>query len=1344
MDSSKKFDNPSPEEKANYCSQLFFCWVLPFFKYGYNKDLEVKDIYNSVKDDLSGPLGDALEKNWNEEIRKAQNNKSKKELKPSLQRAIFKTFAKSYFGYGVFLFLQSVVIKMLLPIVLARFIKFYDKAATKQPIEVGWALGIGVVGLCFLNIVIMHYCQMGIQRVGMRVRIAACSLIYRKLLKLNQQSSGQTAAGKLVNLLSNDVIRFDMASWFLHYIWIMPIQTAIALYIMYSYIGWAALPALGAITLQAVPLQGYLSSLQGTLRAKIAQLTDNRVKLMSEITSGIQVIKMYAWEKPFEKIVEVARKNEIDVVTKTSYLKGFSLALMLFTERATLYIAVITFVLTNNNITGEVVFSMAQLLNTVQLYMSIFFPLALSTYAEMKVSMERLEDFLFLEENKDVIKFEDEIPKKTGAIKLSNVSASWLANPIVESLIGISFELKPGTLCCIVGSVGSGKSSLLQVLLKELPISSGTMEVCGRVSYSSQEPWLFVSNVRQNILFGAPYVRARYKEVVRACALERDFQQLSHGDKTLVGERGTALSGGQRARVALARAVYREADIYLLDDPLSAVDAHVGKHLFRGCVQGFLRGKTRILVTHQVQFLKGADIIIVMNNGKIEKMGTYKDLSEHELSALSKEIEQQQERQEQEAKKEPTPEIEKRDISVLQSISSVASSIFGEEPEETEELLEKGSLAKDTYLEYYKAGASVLNLLFLLFLLAIAQVTCNAVDMWVTHWTNMEERKFNSTNRLHVGNDNITETTIDPVYQSSNFSEPNSTAGQLPLSIQDDDFSQNTYIYVYTALIIASIILTTIRSILFMKICMNASKGLHNKMFSCVLKAPMHFFDTNPSGRILNRFSKDMGTVDEMLPKCLLETLQIFFIMCGILGMVFIVSPWMIAPAVVLGALFWYARVIYLASGQDIKRLEGTTRAPVFSHVSASLYGLSTIRAFNAQDIVVNEFDVLQDQHTGTWFLFGAISESLGFYLDVISTIFLALVTFQFLIFGDENTLSGNVGLVISQTLVLTGMLQYGVRQSAEVASNMTSVERVLQYTKLDEEGPWDPMPSDRPPIGWPQQGSLLFRHAFLRYASEAPPALRNLNIQIESGQKIGVVGRTGAGKSSLVAALFRLAPVDGLVELDGQNTGRVGLKNLRSSISIIPQQPTLFSATMRYNLDPFGKHPDDVLWEALDRVELRSHVSNLDMPVSEGGGNFSAGQRQLICLARAIVRNNKVLVMDEATANVDPNTDSLIQKTMRDCFKDCTVITIAHRLNTIMDYDKVLVMEGGQGVEFAPPHILLQDVNSYFAKMVAQTGANMEAKLKAIAEDTFEKNNKDYECVSDIKENAQNNVSDA
>uniref|UniRef100_A0A0U9HSD9 Putative ABCC protein n=1 Tax=Chrysomela populi TaxID=154003 RepID=A0A0U9HSD9_CHRPP len=1004
-------------------------------------------------------------------------------------------------------------------------------------------------------------------------------------------------------------------------------------------------------------------------------------------------------------MVELSRKLEIKYITKTSYIKAISLALMVYTERFILYITLLAYVFIGHQLTSDVVFSMSQFINIIQYYMCIMFPFALSYYAEARVTLKRIQDFLMLEDNiipaiNNQIASED----KAGLITAVNATASWLPNPVVKTLLHLNFRIEPGTLCCVVGDVGAGKSSLLQMLLRELPLVEGSVDINGRISYASQEPWLFVSSVKNNILFGQPYLKNRYNAVVDVCALTRDFKQFLHGDKTLVGERGVSLSGGQRARINLARAVYVDADIYLFDDPLSAVDTHVGKHLFERCIKGYLEKTTRILVTHQLQFLKEADIIIVLNNGKIESIGGYQDLPEDLLRKLKTESGEES----RENHEKVQQQMIQKSITAL-SIASSLAEIEDEDQQETQELIEKGSLSASLYVEYYKSGASICLLLFASFLFIIAQLASNGCDLWVAHWTFVEESQVFKTTKIvtkSIHND-IPQTVHNSSFKEDIF-EP---IGFLS--------SQEYYIIVYSIFIFASILLNNVRSLMFFKICMNACIGLHNKMFSNVLKAPMRFFDTNPSGRILNRFSKDIGAMDEILPRASLEAIQIFLVMIGILGMVFIVSYWMILVSVILGALFYYFRIVYLASAQDIKRIEGITKAPIFSHVSATLYGISTIRSSGAETLVIQEFDTLQDQHTGCWYLFLACSGAFGFYLDCISTAFLLVLTFNFLLFDSGADASSNIGLAISSGMILLGMLQLGVRQTTEVTSNMTSVERVMQYTKIQKEEELNAAARTKP-SNWPSGGKIIFKNTYLRYNIDDPPVLKNLSMTIESGEKVGIVGRTGAGKSTLIASLFRLAPIEGTIAIDDIDTSSVDLEYLRSNISIIPQEPVLFSASIRYNLDPFNTAKDDVIWKALADVELKRSVDSLDQAVSEGGSNFSAGQRQLICLARAIIRNNKVLVMDEATANVDPHTDSLIQKTIRDKFKACTVLTIAHRLNTIMDCDKVLVMDMGEAVEFAPPHELLQIPAGYFTKMVEQTGTVMESHLRKIAEKAY------------------------
>ncbi|KAL4715253.1 hypothetical protein ACJJTC_007835 [Scirpophaga incertulas] len=1089
---------------------------------------------------------------------------------------------------------------------------------------------------------------------------------------------------------------------------------------------------------------------------------------------------MYAWEKPFEQVVALARKNEIKCITSASYLRGVYLSFMVFTERLSLYITLLTYSIFGYQVTADIVFPLAQFYNTLQGTLSIIMSNAVSFLAEALISVQRLEAFMLLDEREDLRSVPDvDIAKLVQSVerkKLKNLSeedlcqntfkkidedgifnpsfdcnekgllkqallphnmssdvgiqiqdvyANWTeGNPV--TLRNINITVPKGKLCAIIGSVGSGKSSILHLLLNELRPSSGKVYLSGPVSYASQEPWLFVATVRQNILFGLPYNSKKYKEVVRVCALQKDFQQFPHGDQTLVGERGASLSGGQRARINLARAVYRQADVYLLDDPLSAVDAHVGRQLFDECIGGYLRHTTRVLVTHQLHYLKAADYIIILNNGTVEAKGTYDELV-NSGKDFAKLLSSTHDENEENNDNEKPPPMSRRTSSRLSTTRrpSLTESMTGCDipaQEMEEEQRESGSMGWHVYNAYLRAGGRTARIVFMTIVLVVGQLSATLCDYWVTFWTNevtrMKERESNNTTKVF---DKI----IAPTNSTFTFSSYFSGIEQSPdldihAFIGPLDTSQ--YLYVYSALIVCCIFFITARAFIFFKVCMTSSRNLHNDMFHSMLRGVMRFFDTNSSGRILNRFSKDIGALDELLPRFLLECIQIYLVMFSILTLNAAALVWTLLPTTIILLLFYTILQIYLKSAQSIKRLEGTTRSPVFSHMSATLNGISTIRSSGAQQRLIKEFDRFQDIHTSTWSSYLASGVTLGFWLDFICVLYLAIVIIAFLVIDSKTIFSGNVGLAISQTLILTGMLQFGVRQTAEVISQMTSVERILQYTHIERESNWDKGQRETPK-GWPWRGRIEFRNCYMKYSPEDLPVLKNLNLVLESGWKVGIVGRTGAGKSSLISSLFRLAIVEGEVLIDEINTAHLALQELRSKISIIPQEPVLFSATVRYNLDPFNNYDDDQLWKALEAVDLKTAVPALDFKVSEGGSNFSLGQRQLVCLARAILRGNRILVLDEATANVDPKTDEFIQRTIRNRFADCTVLTVAHRLNTIMDSDRVMVMDAGRLVEFDHPYMLLNNSNSHFTKMVNETSDKMSAQLHQIAKETYVKN---------------------
>ncbi|KAL3847448.1 hypothetical protein ACJMK2_018354 [Sinanodonta woodiana] len=919
------------------------------------------------------------------------------------------------------------------------------------------------------------------------------------------------------------------------------------------------------------------------------------------------------------------------------------------------------------------------------------------TIADTCVSSRRIQTFLMLDEleSESGTKLASTLRPKPEecCVTITDVTAKWDKKLQQTTLENISASVKAGQLVAVIGPVGAGKSSLLMTVLKELSVIDGSIQVKGCIAYASQQPWVFSASLRQNITFGNLYKKSKYDQILKACALNKDIELMPNGDLTLIGDRGVSLSGGQRARVSLARALYMDADVYLLDDPLSAVDATVGKHLFERVIQGMLKDKPRILVTHQLQFLKAADQILILKEGKMIGKGTFDELSTSgvDFSSLLKRDKEEEEKKEVDLMKQHSNmnlrrrldstrsgrEVSPHEVGSKMSLASIGTEFEAEEvqlPEEEER--HKGTISFGIYVEYFKAGAGILKFILLVFLCLAAQGSYIMSDWWLSRWSNQEEAKHAARDR-------------DSHLRQQGHNETNITIPHVDTHLN---------IGVFSGIIGSVFFFGLLRALIFFKVAVDASKTLHNQMFEKILRTQIGFFDSNPC----------------------------FLLIIGIVIVAGVINPWVFIPTVPLSVLFLVIRRYYLHTSRHIKRLEGTTRSPVFSHLSASLQGLHTIRAFNMQDKFVEEFDNHQDLHSESWFLFLTSSRWLAIRLDWLCALFVTAVSVS-CVLAAESLNAGLVGLSMTYAMTLMGMFQWGVRQSAEVENQMVSVERVLDYSNLPSEAPLESIDSKKPPPDWPTEGVIIGKGAGLRYGDDKPLVLKDLNFVINGKEKVGIVGRTGAGKSSLITMLFRLVePCSGELVIDGINILETGLHDLRNKISIIPQDPVLFTGTLRRNLDPFSNHQDIALWNALKEVQLKDAIEELprglETEVSEGGINFSVGQRQLICLARAILRQNKILMIDEATANVDPRTDQLIQKTIREKFRNCTVLTIAHRLNTIMDSDRVLVLDEGRIVEFDHPHLLLLNPNGIFYKMVHQTGKSEKDHLLEIAKSAFVK----------------------
>uniref|UniRef100_A0A8C5C8Y1 Uncharacterized protein n=1 Tax=Gadus morhua TaxID=8049 RepID=A0A8C5C8Y1_GADMO len=1186
----------------------------PLFRIGYKRSLEGEDLYNVLPEYRSKTLGETLQRYWDEECLKAS-----KDLKePSLSKAIIFCHWKFYAALTLITFIEEAT-KLVQPVLLGYLLHYFE---TYDPndyhgLQLAFCYAFGI-SLCSLLLAVMHHLYFHYQKVGMKIRVALCHMIYKKALCLSNSATGKTTTGQIVNLLSNDVGKFDELTIWLQALWVAPIQVAVVVALLWAEIGPSCLAGI-LVPIILMPLQTLFGRLFSMFRSRMAVLTDSRIRTMNEVVFGMRIIKMYAWEKPFASLVSRFRGEEINNVMKSSMLQALNLASFFSASKVIIFITFAIYVQLGNTITASSVFVTVSLYSNTATTVNLFFPRAIELLFESYVSIQRIQNFLMLEE----------LPKCSDLVSQNNFSSS--STIPTETPVLASFP----------------QSSLLSAILGELPLDKGVLKVKGQLTYACQQPWVFPGTIRSNILFGKELNPAKYEEVLRACALKRDMELLPDGDLTLIGDRGATLSGGQKARVNLARAVYLDADIYLLDDPLSAVDAEVGRHLFEKCICGILKDKPRILVTHQLQYLKAADQILVLKGGNVVAKGGYTELQKSGLdftSLLKKEDEEEQQAMSEELARSRT-------------VSSTSSPTVNDEAEQipaehtqtaVEESRLQGTIGMGMYYKYIRAGANVFVLLLLFVVNISAQV--NQRDTVL----------------------------MKQILQLNVFGTSKSffkTCLHMCLGVIAKHYAD-----VLSGLTAATLIFGLVRAMLFIYVLVKSTETLHKRMFNAILRTPVHFFDVNPIGRVLNRFSKDIGEVDLVLPWTFVDACQIALHMVGVIAVAASVVPWILILVVPLLIIFVFLRRYFLKTSRDIKRLERTTRSPMFSHLSSSLQGLWTIRAFRAEQRFQNVFDAHQDLHS-----------DLG---------------------------AGDVGLALSYAISIVGMFQWGVRQSAEVENLMISVERVMEYTELESEAPWET--EKRPPLDWPSQGLVTFDGVNFSYSADGPVVLRNMNATFLPREKVGVVGRTGAGKSSLVSALFRLAEPQGKIYVDGILTSELGLHDLRQKMSIIPQDPVLFTDTMRKNLDPFSQHSDEELWNSLQEVQLKSVVEELptkmETLLAESGSNFSVGQRQLVCLARAILRKNRILIIDEATANVDPRTDKLIQRTIRDKFRDCTVLTIAHRLNTIIDSDRIMVLDAGEIQAYDAPYTLLQDPEGIFYKMVQQTGQQEAEDLLASA----------------------------
>ncbi|KAG0056100.1 hypothetical protein BGZ83_006361 [Gryganskiella cystojenkinii] len=1402
--------------------------------------------------------------------------------RPYLMLAFYKVFWIIFTYLGAYFFVKRIISH-----VESAPVQGPDPTSSKE----GYLYALGLFLTCVCSSVCIQQVMAECTRIGVQVRAGLMVLIYRKSLKL---SSAHGGIGNIINLISNDCNRVAESFVNFHFLWSSALEILVVIALAFVELQTAAVPALVILVL-LFPVQYFLSLYTARVNAMATNLTTARIHIMSELLTAIKLIKFYAWESYFRDRVTRVRAKEMRELQRGMYLKITSFALVFAAPVLTTLACICVYELTDNrgatgHVEASVVFTILSLFNTLR-YPLIMLPIAVKTTLGALLSFSRLDGFLGLPEVEPLQLYSgvgsaqdtDRDESRTtsvvadGLVMNGSNSSSGDAKEIERlarrreiaqlkiymkdadfgwpesqesnpTLKFVSMSVKPKQLVAIVGDVGSGKSSTLAAIMGQIRLMAGDKEVRGSLAYVPHDAWLLNATLKENILFGSAFNRQKYNDILRVCALTRDLTLLSAGDETEIGERGINLSQGQRQRVSLARAVYSDADIMLLDDPLSGMDAQVGKHIFQECIKGYLANKTVVYVTNQLQHLADCDHVIAMKAGSIEVQGTFQELMEKDVNLArivdeSMEIEDPDQIHEltNEIRLEPSSDDENnagtfaspaatpekpldnhltipRTVTIQQPTNGKGSSARFPDYEKRTEGEELNNISVRGLANFARSvGSSSVNNRPNLLSTRSHSMTQAGSSNGDSNATANEQtiHRLRELNAHTIQNQMLNEQTISRMIERNQMTilgsmgpnrlssaptnrEENSMAravernqltihslsgregGMLSggrgerldlgygvksrdvvsgwsvtkaylrkgtgigLSVAvamvflathglrifsdywlrftagQDERDVHYYLSIYGGLVAAVVIGAYGRAFFLSWAVFKKSLTYHDRIFRKIMRAPMSYFDVTPLAKILNAFARHLYVVDEVLPDAILQMLQYMPLAIGTTILVIVIVPWSAIAVVVLLAFVWLLLRASNFTDERLKAMEAMTKGPIFAHMAATLDGLFSIRVYGAEERFDNfNLTKIDDNHKAL-FAMMQVRAWLALYLDLVSSVFV-LATAMFVVhFAHNGTLDASqAGLALTNALQLLIFGQWSVRMAGEVKSTKESVCQLELYgMNIPAEAP-DHIPENQPPVDWPSQGEIEFKKVVLRYQNYGVAVLKKVSFIVRPSEKIGVVGKMGSGKTTLLISLLRVVEAaEGKILIDNVDVREIGLQDLRSKIAIIPQEPVLFVGTIRSNLDPFHRRTDQEIWAALDAAHLSENIkanmpAKLETPIIENGRNFSLGQRQLFCIARAILFQSRILVLDEATSAVDLQTDLLIQETIKKNFANCTVLMIAHRLNTIIECDKILVMEDGRVVEFEHPTKLIENKDGYFHSLVSQSGPDSVARLK-------------------------------
>eukprot|EP01135_Chromosphaera_perkinsii_P000783 Nk52_evm71s151 gene=Nk52_evmTU71s151 len=1259
------FAKGEPREfRSSYAAQMLFTWFDPMAKLGNQRRIEPTDLYRLEKKDQSKFITDRF------------CDIHERRASPGPWNLLYEMGLLTWFDFGLngAWMLMNSLFTFTGPYFLNRIVDYIQHSndpESEQPpayIPVYYAMGM-LFGLLFNGIAQNQAFHTG-RRIIVQVRAGIIGIVYRKVLRYSPSHSEVTVGG-ITNLMSVDATRIANIGSDLHEAWSTPLICCISMYSLYQLLGWASMAGCAVMVLM-IPVNMIVVKKIEEFQDALLEKTDKRVASINEMLSSIRIIKFFAWEDKIKQKINKHREDEVRALRYFKYI--LACTTVLYTGVPTL-VSLTTFVtytkVLGNELHATEAFTALALFNTLRGPL-FYLPMIMTHITELIVSLRRVDSFLTQREIEQTPAYK---PNEPIGVRIKNGEFSW--DQKTKTLKNINLDVKKGELVAVVGQTGSGKSSLVMAILNEIECMSGSTSFNGKIAYVSQQAWIMNATIRDNILFGKPFDEARYKKVCQVCCLAPDFKLFDAGDMVEIGEKGINMSGGQKQRISLARAVYQDADIIIMDDPLSAVDAHVGKALFENCMLGMLKNKTRILVSHQIGLvLPQSDKIVMMKDGAIIEQGTFKELSaikSSELNRLMESVGTSDDKDESEEEIEEMKLKQKTDALDIENViakteeNRVKGMLIDEEHRET------GKINTQIYFTYAAATGGAVFVVLYLIAFVLSQVFTVLQDYAI--------RLF-----------------------AAQFDKP---------GVVDTDF----YLIIFGAMAVLTLLFLGLTDFGQSILSIRASIKLHDDLLNRVFRAPVRFFDTTPMGRIVNRFTKDMEGIDQEVADMIYFFIMQVLATGSIVALVGAVTPSFILALIPVSYIFYLVTMYYLRCSTELKRIDSTTRSPVYSHFTESVNGALTIRAYgvgeNFKEVSERKLD---SNHQAYWLLWVS-NRWLGLRLTFASAIVILSCAVSALA-SCKIIDPGLAGLSLTYALQFSVNLRMLVRAYADMENFMNTVERVKEYSNIEQEPPAI-LDHNRPPTNWPSKGCVTFENVVLSYAPDLPAVIKGISFEVKGGHKVGIVGRTGAGKSTITLAMFRfMEALEGRIKVDGIDISQIGLEDLRSNISIIPQDPVLFAGSIRSNLDPFNECSDYEMWKALENVELGDYVRSLegqlDYEVTENGENISVGQRQLMCLARALLKKSSLLIMDEATANVDVETDDLIQETIRKHFKNSTILTIAHRLKTIIDYDRVLVLDAGKVAEYDTPKKLLQIEDGIFKSMCENSGQYDSLAMKA------------------------------